>query len=71
VAEFTFYYVNDHAQPNGDHEVHKKSCKWLAMAVSTTYLGYYPNCRDAVSKARTVYSKANGCPYCCPECHKS
>ena len=71
MAEYSNYYVNDHAQINGDHEVHKQSCTWLALAKSKTFLGYYNNCRDAVAKAKTIYAKADGCVDCCPECHKS
>ena len=29
------YYVNDNAQPNGDHEVHESGCYWLGLARST------------------------------------
>ena len=38
------YYVNDNAQPNGDHEVHKDGCNWLLRARSKTYLGYFDRC---------------------------
>ena len=35
------YYVNDTAQANGDHEVHKQGCYWLTLVVSRTYLGNF------------------------------
>lgn len=44
------YYVNNRAQSNGDHEVHKGDCTFLPS--DKTYLGNHPNCRDAVRKAR-------------------
>lgn len=66
----TRYYVNDNPQPvSRDHEVHKDGCSWLALIVSKTYLGMYDNCRDAVRKARTIYTDSNGCAYCSPTCH--
>ena len=46
------YYVNDTAQPNGDHEVHVLGCYWLSIARSTTALGYHPSCSSAVVAAR-------------------
>ncbi len=64
------YYVNDRAQANGDHEVHKYGCIWLAKVTSKTYLGTYESCHGAVQKAKTFYSTADGCAYCCPACHK-
>ena len=63
------YYVNDHAQPSGEHEVHREGCVWLAKAKSTTYLGDFTNCASAVSKAKTIYSNVDGCKTCSPECH--
>lgn len=65
------YYVNDNAQPNGDHEVHKVGCVWLAKVLSKTYLGDFSNCQDAVKKAKQIYVTADGCATCSPECHTS
>ena len=65
------YYVNDRAQANGDHEVHKDGCYWLKLAVSTTYLGQHYGCSTAVAKAKTIYRQSNGCKYCSPICHTS
>ena len=65
------YYVNDDAQPNGDHEVHEKGCSWLTLTQSTTYLGEFNGGHDAVAIAKTIYGKSNGCAYCCPDCHTS
>lgn len=63
------YYVNNNAQANGDHEVHKAGCYWLSVAASTTYLGQFPSCHGAVAQARLTYPTANGCATCSPDCH--
>lgn len=70
-SKMTKYYVNDRAQINGDHEVHKQGCSWLAKASSTTYLGEHYTCVTAVAKAKTVYRQSNGCKYCSSTCHTS
>lgn len=65
------YHVNDTAQLNGDHEVHKEGCGWLAMARYTTFLGTFDRCQEAVALAKRKYSTANGCAYCATPCHTS
>ncbi len=65
------YYVNDNAQPSGDHEVHKEGCSYLAEIVSKTYLGDFLLCHGAVAKAKGIYPKSNGCYYFSRECHTS
>ncbi|WP_332688826.1 hypothetical protein [Devosia sp.] len=65
------YYVNDTAQPNGDHEVHAQNCYWLGQARSTTYLGLFATCREAVAAARRHYRQCNGCVHCAAACHTS
>ena len=65
------YYVNNNAQPNGDHEVHVSTCSFLALARSTSSLGYHDSCLSAVRQAKQTYSKSNGCYYCCKPCHTS
>jgi hypothetical protein len=65
------YYVNKTAQANGDHEVHKESCDELPNEYHRWYLGYLPNCHEAVKKAREFYSQVDGCKFCSKECHKS
>lgn len=61
------YYVNNHPQENGDHEVHRQGCMW--MPNSKTYLGNFATCREAVTAARRHYWQSNGCYYCSHECH--
>jgi hypothetical protein len=63
------YYVNDNAQPNGDHEVHEQGCYWLGLARSTTDLGEHSHCSTAVAAAKRIYWNSNGCKTCCPACH--
>ena len=68
-VEMDHYYVNNNAQENGDHEVHKKSCKYCPDANSRIYLGYFPNCKEAVRIAGEKFTQVNGCYYCSKECH--
>ena len=63
------YYVNDNAQSNGDHEVHKTDCKWLPNLENRTYLGDFTGCSSAVTAAKRHYNQVNGCFYCCNACH--
>lgn len=65
------YYVNQTAQANGDHEVHKLGCFWLGLARSTLDLGDHPDCRSAVRAASAYYQRTNGCAVCAPACHTS
>lgn len=63
------YYVNDHAQANGDHEVHNEDCYWLKLTISKAYLGEYPNCELAVTYSKLIYPQSDGCAYCAPACN--
>jgi len=64
------YYVNDHAQDDGYHEVHTSTCSWLSLVSSKTYLGEFSNAKDAVAYSkRNCYTLSDGCKYCCPEAH--
>ena len=58
------YYVNNSAQNNGDHEVHKEGCY-------KKDLGLHSNCSTAVKEAKKTFSQSNGCIICSPECHTS
>ncbi|MBP7556857.1 MAG: hypothetical protein KA821_11355 [Chitinophagaceae bacterium] len=62
------YYVNNHAQPNGDHEVHQEDCIYLPV-VSKTYLGQFTSCQSAVMEAKKHHRQVNGCKTCSRECH--
>lgn len=63
------FYVNTNAQSNGDHEVHQDGCSHPPDFANRHNLGWFTNCRDAVSAAKQVYSPTNGCFWCCNECH--
>lgn len=63
------YYVNDRAQNNGDHEVHRDGCVRMPEPQNKRYLGDFPSCHGAVAKARTIHPQVNGCYYCSNECH--
>ena len=63
------YYVNDNAQSNGDHEVHKTGCSWLPHPDNRTYLGDFSSCAPAVRAAKKIYAQCNGCYYCSNACH--
>lgn len=65
------YYVNDTAQSNGDHEVHKDGCSYMPSAGKRTYLGEFTTCQDVVKAAKSHYSQVNGCYYCSNACHTS
>ncbi len=61
------YYVNTNAQSDGYHEVHSQDC--LYMPINKRYLGNYNSCTAAVIAASRIYTKADGCYYCCNSCH--
>jgi len=63
------YYVNKHAQSNGDHEVHEANCQYLPTVQNREYLGEFDSCKGAVKKAKENYSTADGCKTCSPSCH--
>ena len=65
------YYVNKNKQPNGDNEVHVKTCSWFNLIKDKEYLGNYSRCSEAVSEAKRKNYNANGCKYCAPSCHTS
>ena len=62
------YYVNDAAQPNGDHEIHNPNCPCLPEMHNRTYLGVFATCHEALDAAKELYDQVNGCPHCCPDC---
>jgi hypothetical protein len=63
------YYVNNNAQTNGDHEVHKEGCTY--MPNNKQSLGNHTTCHQAVTAAKQIYSRSNGCYWCSRECHTS
>ena len=65
------YFINNSAQSNGDHEVHKVGCRYLAMAKDVTCLGEFETDQEAVRYARRIYKNADGCYFCCHNAHRS
>jgi hypothetical protein len=63
------YYVNNIAQPSGDHEVHEKGC--VFMPSNRKDLGKHSDCQSAVEEAKLTYTNADGCFHCSYECHTS
>jgi hypothetical protein len=66
---YSKYVVNEKPQTNGDHEVHKSGCSFMAEPENRRYLGTFTNCHDAVREAKKYYPQSNGCYYCAKECH--
>ncbi len=68
------YIVNRNPQPGSrDHEVHNVStCIRLPAVENRVSLGEHIHCSTAVVKAQmNGYPSADGCYYCCPDCHTS
>ncbi len=64
------YYLNENAQPTGEHEVHTEGCIFLPEVKNRKYLGYFNNCKEAIKEAKTYYANVDGCFFCSLECHK-
>ncbi len=63
------YFVNKNEQSTGENEVHREGCEWLKKAKDVEYLGDYPSCHSAVAEAKRRGYNADGCYYCCNDCH--
>ncbi len=66
------YIINSHAQPTGEHEVHREDiCTRLPLAVHRISLGYFATCQEAIIDARNKWPNKNidGCAYCSPTCN--
>ena len=61
------YYVNTTAQRTGEHEVHKRGCRYFPVSFKS--LGAFATCHQAVQAARTFYDNVDGCATCSPLCH--
>lgn len=66
----TYYYVDDRAQANGDHEVHSSGCRHLPALAHRVFLGNFGHCAEALREAGKVYPQANGCARCLRDCHR-
>jgi hypothetical protein len=63
------YYVNNNAQANGDHEVHKDGCSYMPQGYKRQHRGEFSLCRPAVAEAKKHHAQSNGCYYCALDCH--
>ncbi len=63
------YCVNKQTQANGDHEVHVHSCRFVPDKQNQHPLGLHTDCMSAVSAAKRIYPRSNGCYYCSRPCH--
>jgi hypothetical protein len=61
------YFVNDVAQPTGEHEVHASGCH--KMPENKTALGNFSDCQPAVQAASAIYADVDGCAICSTACH--
>ena len=69
--EMYSYYLNRNSQLNGDHEVHRVGCPHMPLLMNSLFLGNFYTCAQAMAAARRVTTQADGCFYCCTECHTS
>ncbi|MCH5197352.1 MAG: hypothetical protein J1E34_00470 [Oscillospiraceae bacterium] len=69
---YKHYYVNKNqtTNPGFHHEVHTFEHKIQLGIIDTIYLGYFASEIDAVAKAKTIYTDADGCRVCCPFAHR-
>lgn len=63
------YFINNHAQPNGDHEVHKVGC--VRMPADKRYLGNYEYVGEAMLEARKEFWQSSGCMACARDDQKT
>ena len=69
------YYLNLHAQQNGDHEIHKETCPYyynFKTGYNFAFLGAFSSDYDAMNCAKRRYPllRIDGCVYCCAAIHK-
>jgi hypothetical protein len=57
-----FYFINNHAAENGNHEVHAVGCK--RMPTDKAYLGNFENVGQALVEARKDFWQSSCCEAC-------
>jgi len=62
------WYVNRNTQDDGDHEVHRVTCRYLPAPRNRIALGDHDDCRDALRAAREHFEEVDGCYYCARAC---
>ncbi len=61
------YYVGKKSQLTGFHAVHKQSCPLLPEQDNRVYLGEFDNGRDAINRAKILFTYSTGCIFCSRE----
>ncbi len=59
------FFIDNHPQPDGSHEVHRVGCK--RMAADKRYLGNFYSVAEAFIEARTEFWQSRGCDHCARE----
>jgi hypothetical protein len=57
-----FYFIDNHAAKNGNHEVHALGCKH--MPSDKAYLGNFDNVGQALVEARKDFWQSASCEVC-------
>lgn len=65
------FILNKNEQSNGDREVHEVGCSHAPDKANQIDLGVHATCKGALLAARKITKNADGCYYCCNDCHKS
>jgi hypothetical protein len=59
------FFINNFAQPDGNHEVHLLGCN--RMPTDKRYLGNYHSVSEALIEARKEFWQSSGCERCARE----
>jgi len=59
------YFINNHADDDGSHEVHAVGCKKMPM--DKAYLGNFDHVEAALIEARKDFWQSRGCDKCARE----
>jgi hypothetical protein len=70
-AHMNLFCVVKIPDANGDYLVHRSDCTYIPETSHCNGLGMFAECNTALSEAKRLFIKANGCRYCVPECHKA
>ena len=59
------FFINNHPQPDGSHEVHLVGCN--RMPTDKRYLGNFYSVSEALIEARQEFWQSSGCERCARE----
>ncbi|EHF3470693.1 TPA: hypothetical protein SMP82_001354 [Proteus mirabilis] len=64
------YYINTLIDDKGYYVIHQYGCEHMPITLNRMFLGNFYDCFSAMRVAiEYSYPKANGCYWCCRECH--